>query len=216
MKVSKTAAVKLLTALGVKGADKMKNDFLTKKLAGLSKAVTDEQRKTLKGNDKEAYKLLKEVIEATDDDGNCDVEVTGDGSPAAPKAVKGQVAAAVEGKAGGKAAEEDKGGKKSRPMPKKAGDAKGPGIIGSIAEFLINASEKKPLSKQEITDMLAQRFKDNDKDGMAKTVNVQIPNRLGKDKKLDVRSKKEQGEPTRYWVETLPAGHPLEHLARKK
>jgi hypothetical protein len=78
-----------------------------------------------------------------------------------------------------------KDGKKGK-RPEKAGGKDGPGVIGSIIEFIQAASKKEPITKQEMADKLAKRFKDRDRDAMMKTINVQVPNRLNKDKKLNV------------------------------
>lgn len=97
---------------------------------------------------------------------------------------------------------------KGKAPPKKAGGESGPGVIGSIVEFLSKATEKKPLSKSDLADKLAERFDDRDRDSMLKTINVQVPSRLKTDKKLDVR-KNDKG----YWIETEEAA---EKPAKKK
>jgi hypothetical protein len=71
------------------------------------------------------------------------------------------------------------------PPAKKGGDGK-PGIIASIVEFIQEATPDKPISKKQILDKLVKRFKDGDADGMMKTINAQVPNRLIQQKGLDV------------------------------
>lgn len=76
--------------------------------------------------------------------------------------------------------------KKGKPFPKGAGKDGKPGVIASIVEFLNAASEDKPISKKRLTKKLAERFEDRSAESMAKTVNVQVPNRLMKDKGMNI------------------------------
>ena len=70
-----------------------------------------------------------------------------------------------------------------------------PGVISTILDILKAASEKAPVKKEDIVAKLAATFPDRDEDGMRKTVNVQVPTRLGSDKGVTVQ-KNENG----YWV----------------
>lgn len=56
------------------------------------------------------------------------------------------------------------------------------GVITSIEEFLMASTEAKPLTKKQITDKLAKRFPDRDPELMAKTVGVQIPGRIQRER----------------------------------
>lgn len=76
-----------------------------------------------------------------------------------------------------------KGGKKS--------DGK-PGVIASIIEFYAAGSEDKPVTKEVVLEKLAKRFPDREKEAMAKTVQVQTPTRIRKEKGVEV-SENENG-----------------------
>lgn len=81
------------------------------------------------------------------------------------------------------------------PKGKAPKEPKKPGVIDTILSLLQEASEKKPVTKETIVAKLAKAFPDREPDSMAKTVNVQVPTRLGKDKGVQVH-KNENG----YWV----------------
>ncbi len=91
----------------------------------------------------------------------------------------------------------DKSDKKEKKGPPKSagGDGK-PGIIASIVEFLEAATEESPISKKGMVKKLAKRFPDRNADSMAKTVNVQVPNRIKKDKGLNVC----KNDKNQYWI----------------
>lgn len=111
----------------------------------------------------------------------------------APKKAAAPKADAEEG-------EKKKGPPKGTKPPSKAGGEGGPGIIGSIVEFLKGASAEKPITKKGIVTKLSKRFEDRDASAMAKTVNVQVPNRIKTDKKLDVRSVDLEGGGKGYYI----------------
>jgi hypothetical protein len=79
--------------------------------------------------------------------------------------------------------------KPKKDKPKKVG------VIASVLEFLSAASEESPISKDAIAEKLAERFPDRSIDSMKKTVAVQVPGRIKKEKGLDVQ-KNNDG----YWV----------------
>jgi hypothetical protein len=79
----------------------------------------------------------------------------------------------------------------------KAGGEGSPGVIGSIVEFLSAADAKKPITKKELVDKLAKRFPDREATSMMRTINVQVPNRLKTDKKLNVVKSDKGG----YYIE---------------
>lgn len=90
--------------------------------------------------------------------------------------------------------------KAKRGPPASAGGEGKPGIIQSIVEFLQEGSEAKPLTKAKIVEKLAARFKDRSADAMKKTVNVQVPNRIKNDKKLNVEKKELKDGGMGYWI----------------
>lgn len=76
----------------------------------------------------------------------------------------------------------DKKGEKKKGIEK----AKGPGVIGSIAEFLEAASESKPVSKDDIVAKLSKRYPDREESSLRSTVNQQVPTKLRSGKGLNV------------------------------
>lgn len=131
--------------------------------------------------------------DADSDDDDSDTEDEGD-DDVSEVATKPAKKAAVPAKGKGTVTKEKavpaktKDGKKAVPaqLAKKGGDGK-PGIIASIVEFLQGAtSEKAALSKKDILSKLTKRFPDTDADGMMKTINAQVPNRLIAQKGVNV------------------------------
>ena len=125
----------------------------------------------------------------SDDDDSDTEEGDDDMTTEAPVKTKAKVPAKkAPVPAKGKPAADPKGAKKAVPaqLTKKGGDGK-PGIIASIVEFLQGAaSEKAALSKKDILSKLTKRFPDTDADGMMKTINAQVPNRLIAQKGINV------------------------------
>ena len=62
---------------------------------------------------------------------------------------------------------------------------KGPGVIATIFS-LVSQSGKKGISKQEILDKLTEMFPDRASEGMEKTINVQLPGRMSKERKVKI------------------------------
>jgi hypothetical protein len=87
--------------------------------------------------------------------------------------------------------------------PEKAGEPGQPGIIRSIIEFLQNATEDKPLTKQAILGKLTKRFPDRDPVKMAKTVAAQVPNRIKKAYKVQTEDT-DSGKV--YWITGIVKG----------
>lgn len=59
---------------------------------------------------------------------------------------------------------------------------KGPGIIATIVECVEGASKKKGISKDEILKVLTKRFPEKEPDSMKSTINVQVPNRITRER----------------------------------
>lgn len=70
---------------------------------------------------------------------------------------------------------------------KKSGktEKKGPGVIETIAEVVSKAGEK-GVSKKAILAKLVQRFPDRATEGMSKTINVQLPKRMSRERKINI------------------------------
>ncbi len=85
--------------------------------------------------------------------------------------------------------------KKEREAAKAAGKgtgiqkASGPGVIGSIFEFL----KAGPCTKVDLLAKLKERYPERSEDSMKATINVQIPSRMAKEKKVTI-SKNEAGQ----------------------
>jgi len=71
---------------------------------------------------------------------------------------------------------------KKKAGPKKTSTT-GPGVIASILEFV---TEFGPITKDEIVLKLSERFVDRDPVAMAKTVQVQLPKRMSKEKGINI------------------------------
>ncbi len=69
-------------------------------------------------------------------------------------------------------------GKKSAP--------KGPGVISTIFT-LVNDSGKTGISKADILAKLVEMFPDRAADGMEKTINVQLPSRMSKERGVEIK-----------------------------
>jgi hypothetical protein len=72
---------------------------------------------------------------------------------------------------------------------------KGPGVIESIKEFLFQASEAVPITKDEILRKLVSRFPDRPADSMMATVKQQVPHKLTVDAGFRVQKNKHG-----YWL----------------
>ena len=62
---------------------------------------------------------------------------------------------------------------------------KGPGVIATIFS-LVSQSGKKGISKAEILEKLTEMFPDRAPEGMEKTINVQLPGRMSKERKVKI------------------------------
>lgn len=76
-------------------------------------------------------------------------------------------------------------GEKKTPFAGAGGEGK-PGVIGTIVELLKAASKAAPISKSQMLVALKKRFKDRDEESMKMTINAQVPNRIKKEKQLNV------------------------------
>ena len=75
------------------------------------------------------------------------------------------------------------GPKEAKEGPKEASET-GPGVIASILEFVTAA--KKPISIDGILTKLSGRFPDRNPDAMIKTIRVQLPKRMSKEKGVNI------------------------------
>ncbi len=152
--------------------------------------IEDDSKTAAKTEDKPAPKKGKakpaatedDDAEETEDDDAEDSETEDEDEEPAPKKGKGKAKPAEKAKA--------KPAKKAEPK-----EERGPGVIASIVEFLGAATEEKPINKDRLVEKLKKRFPDRQETAMMKTINVQVPNRLKTDKKINVK-KNDKG----YWI----------------
>lgn len=170
MQVTKSAAVALFEALGVKTAGKWNNARLAGKISKLNEMETEGAEL-----DGEKGELLTGILSSLENEE--EVELIDDGEAAEKPKKKGKKADADD---------DDDAVPVKKKAPKKAGGKKGPGVISSIAEFLNKTSAKKPLSKDEIVEKLVERFPDRSAESMASTVTIQLGGRLKKEKGLNI------------------------------
>ena len=64
-------------------------------------------------------------------------------------------------------------------------EPKGPGVIETIFE-LISKSGEKGLSKKAILAKLEAKFPERAAEGMSKTINVQLPKRMSRERKIKI------------------------------
>jgi hypothetical protein len=69
-------------------------------------------------------------------------------------------------------------------------ESKGPGVILTILSLVTNSGDK-GISKQAILDKLVEMFPDHEKEGLSKTINVQLPNRMSKERNVKIEKTKE-------------------------
>lgn len=69
---------------------------------------------------------------------------------------------------------------------KKSSEKKGPGVISTIFT-LVSDSGKSGISKPEILAKLVEMFPDRAEDGMEKTINVQLPSRMSKERGVVIK-----------------------------
>jgi hypothetical protein len=68
---------------------------------------------------------------------------------------------------------------------KKSSEKRSPGVIATILT-LVTESGKTGISKADILAKLVEMFPDRAADGMSKTINVQIPNRLERERNVKI------------------------------
>lgn len=107
--------------------------------------------------------------------------------PADKKKAKKEEAEEVEEEEDEKPAKKSAKKEEKKPAAKKEAPAKkkekGPGVIQTIAD-LIEGAGKKGISKDDILKELEETFPDKALDSMKGTINVQVPNRISKERFL--------------------------------
>ena len=201
--VDEEEARKLLVALGYHSCDSCSIKALTNRLNKLP-VLMQEATNKVQGELKDVQRFVcdslvagSEIVVRTKNAGERTENMS---TKTETKGKKGKKGKAEEETKATKAPpaptkEEEAAPKTKKGKPEKAAGADGQGVIGSIIEFLEKATEKNPISKKELAEKLAKRFPDRDADGMAKTINVQVPSRLKAAKNLNIQ-KNDKG----YWI----------------
>jgi hypothetical protein len=163
MQVQRSKLASLYSALGFPEAGKWSVGKLEAKLGKLEKLKEPD----VDIPDKKLAGLYDDLI-STQQNGE-EVTIEDDGPPKAEAAQPKAKKASADGKA----------------KAEKAG--RGPGVIATIMEILTGASERKPVSKEDILAELQKAFPDRDPQSMMSTINIQVPSRLRSDKGLNVQ-----------------------------
>lgn len=176
--VTRNRAIKIFEALGFKTVGKWDVARLQKKLIKLGTLIEGAKldRKTQKRVNEilRAQSKGRKVVVIDPDDAAADKQrenaVKSAGKRAATKSKeKKETSKRKSDKAAGK--------KPKRKEPKK------PGVIATILEIIQNG----PVSKKQILAKLKSRFPDRPVDGMEKTINAQLPNRMAKEKGIKIK-----------------------------
>lgn len=77
--------------------------------------------------------------------------------------------------------EEKTAGKSKNSNSKKGKSSGKPGVIATIVS-LVEKSGKKGISKEEVLEVLKEQFPEREEKSMKNTINVQIPNRISKER----------------------------------
>lgn len=188
IKLEKKCIVELFEKLGYAEASAWTPARLGKKIAALPLLLKDDaDMKTrvekLSDRDKGLFQTLIDAVntEAT-------VELT------EPALADGEAPKEQKKKGGKKPVKE----KTDKPVVEKK--ETGPGVIATIISILEKATEDKPVTKEDILVKLSKAFPDRETDGMKKTINIQVPSRLVNDKKLCVKTVKEEGKYSAYYI----------------
>lgn len=186
IEINRHDAVELLSLVGVTVSKKTTNDDLALKF-------TEEIAKEISSIDVDEEGVEEEVVELMD-------KVT------EGMAKGGKVAIIEEAEEDD---EEEKTPKKTmvNPKAKEEGPGRGRvkgdkkvGVIANIIRMLVEAGKKKkPITKQDIKDKLASSYPDRPAEGMAGTVNMQVPTGLKTEKNITVESN-DKG----YWITSTP------------
>lgn len=182
MKVEKLKAIALFEALGYKTASSWGVTKLTSKIKKLPETAADTKIKKTKMNN-----LLKKILTKLENGDNVivfDPETVKE-DKARAKAVKD----AEERQKTKKDEKKDKEKKKAKRAAKKAAkekkkkEPKKPGVIATI--FTLIKTEG-PISKEDILKKLGKAFPERETDSMMKTINVQVPGRMSKEKGVNI------------------------------
>lgn len=174
--------VRMMVWLKWNNAKRWNNERLAEKLQQVKEVMPDDKEP----EDEAVAETLHAVVTAIEE--GCDFEIVGekDDKQSDAKAKKAEKAEKSDGETVNAESSNSAEESKSDQKPKKRGP-KGPGVIKTIAELVSNATPENPVSKAQILDELCSRFPDRQRESMEKTINVQVPNRLRKEKGLNIQ-----------------------------
>ena len=189
MNVNDKAATKLFVDLGFPTASKWSAARLEKKIEGLPDIIDED---TEAGDSED---LLEKILAALDDDEGVKVvdSVPTEKEEEEVKTILGPGEGDKPPKKKKKKKEEPK--EESKPLPEKKPIRKG-GVIATIVEILEAASEKKPITKEDILGKLIKKFPGKEPASMMSTIKTQVPSRLKLAKGIIVEKNNEGG----WWI----------------
>lgn len=73
---------------------------------------------------------------------------------------------------------------KKSSVSKKSNVKKSPGVIQTIVDII---DSKGPITKDQILKVLTKKFPDRNPEGMGRTIHIQVPNRLNREKNIKIK-----------------------------
>lgn len=197
MQVKRSEAVALFEAFGLETAKGWKPSQMVDNLKQIDDFVPEDFDPAALSDDLRGF---MEVVKDANSNSS-DFEIENDMKDEKPAAKKPAAKPAAKAGAAPKPA-----------IPPKP--AAGPGVIGTIVKILGDATEAKPVTKDEILAKLVKAFPGRQPEAMMKTVSLQLPNRIGRERGIEVQTtkvtrKREDGEKqeyTGYWLDVVPEG----------
>lgn len=188
VKVKAETVADVLDGFGVRVADKSPTALMEK-----LRTMEPPDDETVAELDPELAKRWKKITAALADD---ELEIVAQETVQTVTSVKTKV---KDGK--------PKAKKAAAPEPRKAAKKDvetkpngRPGVIQTIYDYLCKRSERKPGTKEEVHQLLVEKFPDRSPDSMWTTVNTQVPSRLTKERAKVLSNDKG------YWIDAAPAG----------
>ena len=192
---AKHGTCEVVTVKGDAATVKKANGKLVKgiPLDELEAVEEEEDDEDLDEDDEEDEDLSEDSEDEEDDDETDEEDEDVEEAPTKKPAAKSGKAKA-DPKATAKASAKPAAKTAGKPGNfQKAGDGKGPGVIGSIVEIVSAATKDKPIMKKDILTKLAKRFPDRSEEAMKATLNIQLPGRLRSEKGLNIQKSAEGG-----------------------
>lgn len=197
MKVSKSEAIKMFTAVGFKDPSSWKDSKLITQLNDVLDAEVVAVAKKKKS--KEAVDFFTKIEKSLKKKVAIEIE-DGESTPAEPEADAEPEEETKPAKKG-KEAKAEKPAK--APKAEKEPKAKKPGVIAAIMEMLGKASKTKPITRKEIVAQLVKMFPEREEKSMKATVSSQVPSGIKAEKKIVLGTDNKHPE-TGFWLLKAP------------